>query len=95
MADNKRQFKIIEDIQVNALLRILKLPRSTPHVAVLGGIGSMFMEYRIHIKQLNFIMIITSDVTRWIKKIAENQIMDEKVKENSMKDMENCLNNII
>ena len=25
---NKRQFKIIEDIQVNALLRILKLPKS-------------------------------------------------------------------
>ena len=83
---NKRQLKIIEDIQVNALLRILKLPKSTPRVAVLAETGSMFMEYRIHIKQLNYLYkIITSDGTRWIKKIAENQVMDEKLKENPMK----------
>ena len=46
----------------------------------------MYMEYRIHIKQLNYLYkIITSDGTRWIKKIAENQVTDEKVKENPMK----------
>ena len=74
---NKRQLKIIEDIQVNALLRILKLPKSTPRVAVLAETGSMFMEYRI--KQLNYLYkIIASDSIRWIKKIAKNQVTDEK-----------------
>ena len=44
------------------------------------------MEYRIHIKQLNYLYkTITSDGTRLIKKITKNQIMEEKVKENPMK----------
>ena len=49
--------KVIEDLQVQTLKNIIKLPKSTPTIAVLGETGCMRTKNRIHKRQLNYIYI--------------------------------------
>ena len=49
--------KVLEELQVQTLKNIMKIPKSTPTIAVLGETGCIRMNHRIHKRQLNHIYI--------------------------------------
>ena len=65
--------KVLEDLQVQTLKNIMKLPKSTPTIAVLGETGCIRMKHRIHKRQLNYIYKLENmHWDRWVKEILHN-----------------------
>ena len=68
MEANMPRKKVIEDLQVQTLKNIMKLPKSTPTIAVLGETGHMRMKHRIHKRQLNYIYKVENMVINGLKR---------------------------
>ena len=58
--------KVLEDLQVQILKNIMKLPKSTPTITGLGETGCIRMKHRIHKRQLKYIYKIEKMHLEWI-----------------------------
>lgn len=60
------EIKKVEDIQTQTLKKLMKLPQSTPNIAVLGEYGFCKMEHRIHKRQLDYLhKLRNGEDNRW------------------------------
>ena len=80
---NNTQMKKLEDMQHKSLCSLLKIPISTPKAALLGETGAQYMETRIHMRQLNYVhKILTQLNNSWRQNMA--QIQSETLIENNL-----------
>lgn len=69
-----KEEKLLEDIQVESLNRILKMPRSSPRIAITGECGCLKMNDRVNQKKIVFIQKVRNqEENSWIKTVTEHQ----------------------
>ena len=72
-----KQIEKLEKIQKNILTTILELPSSTPYIGLLSEVGVWPVKHLVQYKRIMLLhQIITTQKTRFIKEIIEDQIQD-------------------
>ena len=72
-----KQIEKLEKIQKNILTTILELPSSTPYIGLLSEVGVWPVKHLLEYKKVMLLhQIITTQKTRFVKEIIEDQIKD-------------------
>ena len=74
---NKKEIQNLEKIQKDVLTSILELPSSTPYLGMLSELGIWPIEQLLEYKRVMLLyQIITSQETRFLKQVIEQQIRE-------------------